>query len=144
MVLILRPFWNGTAPFLLDAPPISNMAWLLYSMTCSVMTKVVGLKTSYEIWHRLEVNYSSQIHPQVIKLKNQLRTPKGEGERTVAAYLLDLKEAVDALDCPISSEEHREAILNGLSDDYESIIISKIKLMQSWRSFFIDSGRTFG
>ncbi|WVZ09388.1 hypothetical protein V8G54_013918 [Vigna mungo] len=55
----------------------------------------------------------------------QLCTPKNE--RTDATYLLDIKKIVDtlaAIESTLTTEDHIEAILYGLSEDYESIFTS--------------------
>ena len=43
------------------------VTWLLSSITPSLLTKMVGLKNSYQIWHNLMVYYSSQTRDRVQK-----------------------------------------------------------------------------
>ena len=62
---------------------------------------------------------------KIKKHKQQLHTP--EKDRSISAYLLDIKKTVDQLavvGCPISIEDHIEVVLNGLSDEYDSFITS--------------------
>jgi len=59
------------------------------------------------------------------KLKLLLKTPKND--KFVSNYLLDIKKTVDnlaAVGADISTEEHIEAILDGLSDEYDGFITS--------------------
>jgi len=101
------------------------LAWLLASMTAGVLTQMVGMDTSTQVWEKLHTHYVSQTRAQINKHKQQLCTPKKD--RSISAYLLDIKKIVDqlaAVGCPISTEDHIEAVLDGLSDEYDSFITS--------------------
>jgi len=53
----------------------------------------------------------------------QLRTPKRD--RTIFVFLLDIKKTVDtlaAIGTPITVEDHIEAILDSLPEDYDYFI----------------------
>ena len=69
------------------------LAWLLASMTAGILTQMVGLETSNQVWEKLQTHYASQTRAQIKKHKQQLRTPKKD--RSISAYLLDIKKTVD-------------------------------------------------
>jgi len=99
------------------------LAWLLASMTAGILTQMVGLETSNQVWEKLQTHYASQTRAQIKKHKQQLCTPKKD--RSITAYLLDIKKTVDqlvAVGCPISTEDHIEVVLDGLSDEYDPFI----------------------
>jgi len=101
------------------------LAGLLASMTVGILTQMVGMDTSNQVWEKLQTHYASQTRAQIKKHKQQLRTPKKD--RSISAYLLDIKKTVDHLavvGCPISTEDHIEVVLDGLSDEYNSFITS--------------------
>ena len=52
------------------------VAWLLASMTSTVLTKMVGLEKSTDIWKRLCTSYASRTMATIKKLKLLLKTPK--------------------------------------------------------------------
>jgi len=94
-------------------------------MTSGILTKIVGLDSSHQVWHTLQTHNASQTRAQIKKHKQLLRTPKKE--RFVSAYLIEIKKTVDnlaAVGCPISIEDHIDAILDGLFDEYDSFITS--------------------
>jgi len=101
------------------------VSWLLASMTTPLLIKMVGLRTSAQIWTRLCTHYATQTRAKVRKLKIQLRQQKKD--RSVTTYLLDIKKIVDtlaAIGSPITSEDHIECILDGLPEDYHGFITS--------------------
>ena len=102
------------------------LAWLLASsMTAGVLTQMIGMDTSAQVWEKLQTHYASQTRAQIKKHKQQLRTPKKD--RSISTYLLDIKKTVDqlaAVGCTISTEDHIEVVLDGLSEEYDSFITS--------------------
>jgi len=54
-------------------------------MTTQILTKVVGLETSAEIWKFLQDQYASHTRAQIQKMKLLLKTPKND--KTVSFYL---------------------------------------------------------
>jgi len=88
-------------------------------MATPIMTKMVGLHTTFQIWNQLQVYYASQTRSRIKKLKTQLKILKCE----LTHIYISSKKIVDTLattSSPISNKEHLEAILDGLSKDYES------------------------
>jgi len=100
------------------------VSWLLASM-CSLLTKMVGLRPAYQIWDKLNVYFASNTRARVRKLKTQLKTLKRD--RSISIYLLDIKRFIDSLTVVgsnVSTEDHLEAILDGLPEEYDSFITS--------------------
>jgi len=96
-------------------------------MTAGILTQMVGMETSNQVREKLQTHYASQTRAQIKKHKQQLRTPKKD--RSIFAYLLDIKKIVDQLvvvGCPISTEDHIEVVLDGLSDEYDHPFITSV------------------
>lgn len=64
-------------------------------MSDTMLTKMVDLNTSYNIWKTLTVHYDSQSRARIKKIKSQLKSTKKD--KTVSAYVLEIKKFVDAL-----------------------------------------------
>ena len=93
-------------------------------MLNSLLTKMVVLRSAYQIWDKLNVYFASNTRARVRKLKTQLKTPKQD--RSINAYL-DIKRVIDSLaavDSNVSTEDHLEVILDGLPEEYDSFITS--------------------
>ena len=91
---------------------------------------MVGLDSSAAIWTRLSTYYASHTRATIKKLCLLLRTPKND--RMVTNYLLDIKKTVDSLSvigASISNAEHIDAILDGLSEEYDGFIIVVLSLL---------------
>jgi len=101
------------------------VAWLLASMSSSLLTKMVGLDSSAAIWGRLLTHFISHTHAMVKKFRLLLKTPKND--KSITTYITDIKKIVDSLvsvGSPLSTADHVDAILDGLSADYDSFITS--------------------
>jgi len=71
------------------------------------------------------VYHAYQNWVSVKKLNIQLRAPKND--RFVVVYLLDIKKHVYSLvdiSSPMSNDDHFEAILDGLSEEFDSFVTS--------------------
>nr|KYP57055.1 hypothetical protein KK1_003309 [Cajanus cajan] len=80
-------------------------------MTTPILTKMVGLVRTH------------QTRAKIKKLKLQLRMSKKNS--TITEYLLSIKKTIDslaAIGSPISEEEHIEAILDGLLEEFDYFI----------------------
>jgi len=98
------------------------MAWLLASMTTPILTKMVGLETTSQIWQKVTTYYAFHTRAHIKKLRVQLRQSKKD--RSVNVYL-DIKKIVDslvAIGTPLSADEHIDTILDRLYEDYNSFI----------------------
>jgi len=93
-------------------------------MTTQILTKVVGLNTSTQIWKCLQDQYASHTCAQIQKMKFLLKTPKND--KTNYAYLHDIKKVVNMLvviSVPVTTKDHIESILEGLPEDYNAFIV---------------------
>jgi len=84
---------------------------------------MVSLESFVSIWNRLSTYYESHTRATIKKLRLLLRTPKNE--IFVANYVLHLKKTVDslfAIGASISTTQHIDAILDGLSEEYDGFI----------------------
>ena len=106
------------------------VAWMLASLTPTILKTMVGLSTASKIWERLHTYFASQTRAKVKKLKIQLQAPKKD--RLINLYLLEIKKITDTLSVigsPVSINDHIEAILDGLPEDYDrfvTIVLSRI------------------
>ena len=94
-------------------------------MTSPVLSKMVGLEKSTNIWKYLCTSYASHTRATIKKLKLLLKTTKND--KFVSKYLLGIKKTVDTfvvVGVAISIEEHIKTILDGLSDEYDGFITS--------------------
>jgi len=94
-------------------------------MSTSMLTQMVGLLSAHLIWDKLKVYYGSHTHAKIRKLKLQFKTPKCD--RSISAYLLDIKKVVDSLTATaftFSSEDHIEVVLDDLPEEYDAFITS--------------------
>lgn len=94
-------------------------------MSESLHKRMVGCEFSFQIWTKVEIFFASQTRAKVSQLKIQLRSAKKTG--TVNEFLLSIKKIVDtlaAVGSPISTEDHIEAILNGVLIEYDSFVTS--------------------
>jgi len=62
------------------------VTWLLASMSNSILTKMVGLDSTHQIWSKLHVYYASQTCARVKQLRFQLRNPKRDRSITVFLF----------------------------------------------------------
>jgi len=101
------------------------VAWLLASMSASLLTKMVGLDSSVEIWQRLLTHYTSHTRAMIKKFRLLLKNPKND--RFVSTYANDIKKIADSLavvGSRLSTAYHIDAILDGLSPDYDGFVTS--------------------
>jgi len=102
-------------------------------MTKPILTKMVGLETTSQIWQRLSTYFASHTRVKIKKLKCQLKIPKKEP--SVHTYLLDIKNIIDSLavvGSPISTEDHIDVILDGLPEEYDHFVTSIISRLNPY------------
>ncbi|PKU81762.1 Retrovirus-related Pol polyprotein from transposon TNT 1-94 [Dendrobium catenatum] len=99
----------------------------LASALCSVITPtilpyVLSLNSCSEIWSTLALRLQSTTRSRIIQLKNDLHHVT-KGDRSMTAYLLDIKEKVDAMAAAGSQIDPEDVVLhtlNGLPTSYNS------------------------
>jgi len=99
------------------------VAWLLASMSSSLLTKMVGLDSSAEIWCSLLTHFASHTRAMVKKFRLLLKTPKND--KSITTYVTDIKKIADSLAAvgsPITIADHVDAILDGLSAEYDGFV----------------------
>ncbi|CAI9780821.1 unnamed protein product [Fraxinus pennsylvanica] len=100
------------------------LGWLLGSMSESVLTKVVGLSTSHEVWNKLETVYANQSMANALNYRQQLqRTVKGS--MSIDEYLTKMKNYSDQMGVagqPLPLTDLVMIVLAGLDRDYDSTV----------------------
>nr|KYP62902.1 hypothetical protein KK1_017462 [Cajanus cajan] len=94
-------------------------------MEAEFKIQMVGCEWSYQIWETLDTYFTSQTRVQIKQLKIQLRSIKKTSSITL--YLLEIKKVVDTLaviGAPLNVEEHFDAIVDGLPDEYDGFVTS--------------------
>ncbi|KAF7827163.1 Retrovirus-related Pol polyprotein from transposon TNT 1-94 [Senna tora] len=99
-------------------------SWLVASMAEEMVTRMVGKKTSQQIWDRLATFFSGHTRAKERLLKIQLKNTK-KGSKSISEYPLSIKKIVDELNsmgAPVSAHEHTKCIFYGLPREYESFV----------------------
>jgi len=94
---------------------------------------MVGLQSVSQIWHTLHTHFTSNTRAQIKKICLRLKTPKQD--HSISAYLLEIKTTIDslaAIGAPMSIEDQVEAILNGLSEDYDHFVASIMSRLEPY------------
>ncbi|XLT13472.1 hypothetical protein HN51_059162, partial [Arachis hypogaea] len=107
-------------------------SWLLASMSKPFTTRMVGCMYTWKVWKRLEDHFSSQIKAKVMQLTNKLNTIQIGA--SVTEYVLAIKGTIDALASvgeSVKESDHVIAILNGLTEEYSSLITSVLTTSRS-------------
>ncbi|KAA8535839.1 hypothetical protein F0562_030841 [Nyssa sinensis] len=99
---------------------------LLSSLTESLLTQVVGLTTSRDVWLALEKTFSSTSSTRILSIHFQLSTLK-KASLTITDYFTKVKQLSDTLSAishPLSSSEITSYLLAGLPSSYDSLVTS--------------------
>jgi len=94
-------------------------------MTTQILTKLVGLDTSAQIWKCLQEQFASHMRAQIQKMKFLLKTSKND--KTVSVYLHDIKKVVNMLatiGASVTTKDHVESILARLPEEYNVFIVA--------------------
>ncbi|XP_073358178.1 uncharacterized protein [Aegilops tauschii subsp. strangulata] len=94
------------------------------SLTPSVAGMVVFATTSRDAWATLDSNFSSQSLARSSAIRNQLGEVK-KNDLSVTAFFNKVKSLADTLSSigkPLRDEEFTSFILNGLDEDYDSLV----------------------
>uniref|UniRef100_A0A803Q8T6 Uncharacterized protein n=1 Tax=Cannabis sativa TaxID=3483 RepID=A0A803Q8T6_CANSA len=101
------------------------MSWLLSSISESMLGHVMNCESAHDIWHTLELLFSTASRAPMIHLMNQLQNTK-KGSLPIDENLLKMKNLVDGLRAVRNqiTEEHLILyVVAGLGTDYE--VVSK-------------------
>lgn len=99
------------------------MAWLYGSFSESTLKSVYGLHSSLEVWSHLARKFNRVSTSRKIELQRRIQSTV-KGNKTMTAYLVEIKTLCDQLDSIGSSLTEQEiiaGILSGLGKEYESI-----------------------
>ncbi|KAL4293161.1 hypothetical protein AHAS_Ahas18G0100400 [Arachis hypogaea] len=102
-------------------------------MSITYQNKVVQCETFAELWKTITHIFNTSSRTRIQSLKTQLRAYKKTS--TASAYLSNIQKFVDSLiviDCPIQEDDHIQAILDGLTKEYQSYITSVISRMTNF------------
>jgi gag-polypeptide of LTR copia-type len=100
------------------------LAWILSSISPSLLTQVVRCDTAAEVWTTINQLYSSQSMAKVLDLKLQLQITK-KGGSTCADFIQKMQSITDRLrsiGIDITDQELVLYILQGLTSDFESFV----------------------
>lgn len=99
------------------------MAWLFGSLSEEALRSVYGLHSAHEVWESLGKKYNRVSATRKLDLQRKLQG-MSKGEKSMTAYLGDVKGVCDQLDsigCPITEQEMIYGALSGLGKEYEAI-----------------------
>lgn len=71
-------------------------AWLLFSLSESMLPRVLGCRHSWQVWEKIHNHFHSQMKANVHQLRSELKKVK-KGTQSISEYLLKIKAIVDAL-----------------------------------------------
>lgn len=100
------------------------MAWFFGTLTEEALRSVYGMQTAQEVWLALAKKYSRISASRKCDLQRRLQSVSKQG-KTLAAYLSEVKLICDQLDsigCSVPDNEKIYGVLNGLGQEYESIV----------------------
>ncbi|KAF5469002.1 hypothetical protein F2P56_013107 [Juglans regia] len=99
---------------------------LMSSLSESIITHMVGLETSKDVWCALERMFSNHARARVVGIRLELSTLK-KGNMSMSDYYQRIKTSADTLAAvgePLRDSEFLTYILAGLDSSYNSIVMS--------------------
>ena len=100
------------------------LTWLQSTLSKSVLSRVIGSVRSYQVWDKIHEYFHMQTKARARQLRTDLRSTSLYG-KTMREFLSQIKNIVDELagvGNPVPHEEHVDAILEGLPQDYAPVI----------------------
>lgn len=100
------------------------MAWFVGSLSEEALRSVYGLQTAQEVWFSLAKKYNRISTSRKCDLQCRLQSVSKQG-KTLSEYLSGVKLICDQLDsigCSVPENEKIYGVLNGLGQEYESIV----------------------
>ena len=101
------------------------ISWLLSSIGSAFLPQVVGCSSTFEVWNTISQNFNSQSSTKVMFYKSEMQMLKNDG-LTMRDYLTKMKNYCDLLATvghKILDTDHIVAIMQGLGDEYKSVIV---------------------
>lgn len=99
---------------------------ILTSLTEKVLAQVMLLSTTREVWQALERMFPSGSRVRIMQLRHQLANVR-KNNMEAAEYFHKVKNLADTLATigqPLSDDEIVTYVLDGLDNDYESLVTS--------------------
>lgn len=99
-------------------------SWLLGSMNEEILAQMIECSSAKEIWDSLERLYSNTNTTKIMQSKGDLQNLK-KGGMSIKDYTTKVKNLVNALNavgCTVTMQEHIVYILYGLGTEYDSIV----------------------
>lgn len=100
------------------------LSWLQSSLSSSILARVLGSVHSYEVWEKIHSYFQHQTRAKARQLRTELRHLSLD-DMSVEDFLAKVKSIVDSLASvrdPVSPKEHLDVILEGLTQEYDSVI----------------------
>ncbi|KAL5744236.1 hypothetical protein ACOSQ2_027352 [Xanthoceras sorbifolium] len=91
----------------------------------NVLGQVTQLKTSLEMWSKIERTYSHQSMARILQLRQQLQTIK-KGADSISDFVLNIETIGDAFMAAGETVSERDLLLslmNGISQEYNSVVV---------------------
>ncbi|XP_072073766.1 uncharacterized protein [Arachis hypogaea] len=106
------------------SPDECLVAWMLSAMNKPFVNKVVEFGYAHEIWEVLEEYFAARQKSKIRMLKVQLKMIKKQGASAIEyiSKINKVANSLSALGAPLSNEEHIEAALQGLGEDFSAFI----------------------
>ena len=104
------------------------VSWLFSSMTEGVLARMVKCESAAQVWSTIQIYFAAQIRAKVSQFKSQLQRTK-KNDLSMNEYLLKIRKLVDLLNLvgnEISVKDHVESICEGLTEEYETFVVSTI------------------
>jgi hypothetical protein len=122
-----------------DAEPVPNPAYeqwyeqdkaiisaILSSLSPEVLSQCLFLKTSYEVWNKLDSLYCAQSRASAMQIRMQLATIKKQ-DLSATDYYNRVKHLADTLaviGAPLHDDEIVAYLLTGLPEEYDPLVTS--------------------
>ena len=93
-------------------------------MCKEVASSMTGCKYSWQVWDTVKEHFQSHLTARVWQLRSELGNSR-KGNESVSEYVGKIQSIVNSLaetGYPVSEEDHLEAVLGGLPEDYNSVV----------------------
>ncbi|KHN35866.1 hypothetical protein glysoja_013291, partial [Glycine soja] len=101
------------------------LTWLQSTLSKSVLSRVIGSLHSYQVWDKIHEYFHMQTKACAHQLHTDLRSTTLDG-KTMREFLSQIKNIVHELASvgnPVPHDEHVDAILEGLPQDYAPLLL---------------------
>jgi hypothetical protein len=99
--------------------------WLLSTLSESVLPRVLSCRHAHEVWDKIHKYFNSVLKSRARQLRSELKNSR-KLARSVNEYLLRIKTIINSLVAVgdvVSEQEHVDAILEGLPEEFNSFVM---------------------